>query len=232
MKDLIDAPRAGAISSVVIVDDHPLSSDALGGAIGLAFPDARLDTVQSLQAALALLAEGLAPDLVIFDLKLSDVTGLSGVQALRRVLPETPILMISSLTSVQIAPALIEDGASGFLPKDVSAPVLRHALAEIAAGRRYVHPCYCGTACDEISSHPELSELTPQQRKIMKLICAGMPDKQIAYELSLAEATVKVRTTALLRRLGLRNRTQAAVPVESAQPVTRSARARPASAPF
>ncbi|MBU2961061.1 response regulator transcription factor [Citreicella sp. C3M06] len=220
MKDLMDVPRAGAISSVVIVDDHPLYSDALGAAICLAFPGARLDKVQTLRAALDLMAEGLAPDLVMFDLKLPDVTGISGFQALRRVLPDTPILVISSLTSVQIVQALMEDGASGFLPKDASAPVLRHALAEIAAGRKYVHPSYCGNVCDEIANHPKLSELTPQQQKIMKLICAGMPNKQIAYELSLAEATVKAHITALLRRLGVRNRTQAAVLVENAQPAT------------
>ena len=62
----------------------------------------------------------------------------------------------------------------------------------------------------------KIAELTPQQTRIMKLICAGKPNKQIAYELSLAEATVKAHITALLRRLGVQNRTQAAMLVESA----------------
>lgn len=220
MKDLMDAPPPGAIRSVVIVDDHPLYSDALAAAIGLAFPDADLDKAQTLRAALDLVANGAAPDLVMFDLKLPDVSGISGFQSLRAVLPDTPILVISSLTSVQVVQALMEDGAAGFLPKDASAPVLRHALAEIAAGRKYVHPSYNGAALADIAAHPKLAELTPQQQKIMKLICAGKPNKQIAYELSLAEATVKAHITALLRRLGVRNRTQAAVMIENAQPAT------------
>ena len=97
--------------------------------------------------------------------------------------------------------------------------------AGIRSGRRYL-PAGCRNAgraartgarmpsVQEVSQR--IAELTPQQARIMKLICAGKPNKQIAHELSLAEATVKAHITALLRRLGVQNRTQAAVLVESA----------------
>jgi DNA-binding NarL/FixJ family response regulator len=120
----------------------------------------------------------------------------------------------------------MQEGAAGFLPKDTSASVLRDALRIIAEGGKYVHSSYDGDPSETEEDaqfeamHPKLAELTPQQQKIMRLICAGKANKQIAYELSLAEATVKAHITALLRRLGVNNRTQAAVLVESMQPAT------------
>lgn len=216
----------GAIRSVVIVDDHPLYSDALAAALDLVFPDCRIEKAQTLGAALSLVSGGTTPDLVMFDLKLPDVCGISGFQRLREALPDAPILVISSLTSAQVVKALMDEGAAGFLPKDAPVAVLRQALNEIAGGRAFVHSGYRSAATPEDSAeqdetlHPKLAELTPQQQRIMKLICAGKPNKQIAYELSLAEATVKAHITALLRRLGVQNRTQAAVLVETAQPTT------------
>ena len=98
---------------------------------------------------------------------------------------------------------------------------LKSVLAEIVNGCIYVPEDYRSQpqSCEDDrigADHPVLSELTPQQQRIMKLICTGKPNKQIAYELSLAEATVKAHITALLRRLGVRNRTQAVVLVEGA----------------
>ncbi|SDH95529.1 LuxR C-terminal-related transcriptional regulator [Alloyangia pacifica] len=226
MKDLQDAAASGTMGSVLIVDDHPLYSDALAAALRMAFPECQSAKAQSLGAALDLLASGCRPDLVIFDLKLPDVCGISGFQRLREALPDVPVLVVSSLTSAQVVQALMAEGAAGFLPKDAPAPLLREALESIVAGRCYVHPGYLGAAVSEPEevpfekAHPKLAELTPQQKRIMKLICAGKPNKQIAYELDLAEATVKAHITALLRRLGVQNRTQAAVLVENSQPAT------------
>lgn len=216
------AQTSGRIRSVVIVDDHPLYSDALGAALQLVFPGCRIESVQTLSAAIEAIDGGVSPDLVMFDLKLPDVHGISGFQKLRDRVPDTPILVISSLTSVEVVQALMEEGAAGFLPKESSSTVLRSALFDVSAGRKYVPKQYrterqlAHDAVDCTAAHPKLADLTPQQTKIMRLICAGKPNKQIAYELNLAEATVKAHITALLRRLGVQNRTQAAVLVESA----------------
>ncbi|SNR67178.1 response regulator [Puniceibacterium sediminis] len=215
------AQPAGRIRSVVIVDDHPLYGDALASALRHVFQDCRIETAKSLGEAMDLLARGAAPDLVMFDLKLPDVTGISGFLSLRDRIPDTPILVISSLTSVDVVHALMDAGAAGFLPKDASAQVLKSVLFDVSAGRKYLPKEYQKTAnteqrrpdCHQVNQ--KLADLTPQQTRIMKLICAGKPNKQIAYELSLAEATVKAHITALLRRLGVQNRTQAAVLVES-----------------
>ncbi|MHA6345988.1 response regulator [Roseivivax sp. CAU 1761] len=215
-------PPAARIRSVVIVDDHPLYSDALAAALRLVFPECRIETAQTLAAALDTIEAGFAPDLVMFDLKLPDVQGISGFQALRDRVPDTPILVISSLTSIEVVQALMAEGAAGFLPKDASAQVLKSVLADVSAGRRYVPKDYqsvpreAAEGTGPSGAQARIAELTPQQAKIMKLICAGKPNKQIAYELDLAEATVKAHITALLRRLGVQNRTQAAVLVETA----------------
>ena len=215
------AQPTGRIRSVVIVDDHPLYGDALASALRHVFQDCTIHTAKSLGEAMDVVDRDAAPDLVMFDLKLPDVTGISGFLSLRDRIPDTPILVISSLTSVDIVQALMDAGAAGFLPKDASAQVLKTVLFDVCAGRKYLPKEYQKTLDadpgrpDRRQVNQKLADLTPQQTRIMKLICAGKPNKQIAYELSLAEATVKAHITALLRRLGVQNRTQAAVLVES-----------------
>ncbi|WP_187429496.1 Transcriptional regulatory protein LnrK [Roseobacter fucihabitans] len=211
-----------AISRILIVDDHPLYSDALESALDLVFSDCDIRKACNLGEALDAATSGFEPELVMFDLKLPDVTGISGFVSLRQHLPEARILVISSLASFDLVQSLLREGASGFLPKDTSAGALRCVLAEIIAGRTYVPKDFQKpNACENDTlaaamDHPKLADLTPQQQRIMRLICCGKPNKQIAYELSLAEATVKAHITALLRRLGVRNRTQAVVMVEGA----------------
>ena len=216
------------LSSVLIVDDHPLYSDALAATLKLRYSDCDIRTARSLRETFSIIDKGLKPDLIMLDLKLPDVTGISGFQELRKRLSTTHILVISSLASADLVHSLLDCGAMGFLPKESSADALHCAVSEIAHGRRFVPKEYrtrpSGEAeIDRANLHafranPQLARLTPQQTRILKLICAGKPNKQIAYELSLAETTVKAHITALLRRLGVRNRTQAAVLVEGLMP--------------
>lgn len=186
----------------------------------MVFTECNVRKAQTLGEALALIDDGFLPELVMFDLKLPDVDGISGFFRLRDRVHGIPVLVISSLTSVAVVQAVMKEGAAGFLPKDTPAKVLYEVLAEIGAGRKYVPASYKTaaseheTACQNGDINARIAKLTPQQRRIVKLICAGKPNKQIAFELSLAEATVKAHITALLRRLGATNRTQVAVLIE------------------
>ncbi|WP_299740865.1 response regulator transcription factor [uncultured Roseobacter sp.] len=216
-----------SVSRILIVDDHPLYNDALESALELVFAECDIRKASNLSDALAEAKTGFDPELVMFDLKLPDVIGISGFVSLRQQLPDAKILVISSLASFDLVQSLLKEGACGFLPKDTSARALRSVLAEITNGRTYVPkeyqtPSNCDGQAVEFD-HPKLADLTPQQQRIMKLICCGKPNKQIAYELSLAEATVKAHITALLRRLGVSNRTQAVVMVEGAMAAQRAA---------
>lgn len=222
MQNRLSAERGRGVSNVLIVDDHPLYSDALAAALGVSFDDCHIEKARTLKETFLVLDSGFSPDLIMFDLKLPDVSGISGFQELRERWPSAPVLVISSLASAELVRSLIEMGAKGFMPKDASAQTLKFVVNEIVAGRSYVPQEYQSSENTQTSEFcefqaaPELSTLTPQQKRILKLICVGKPNKQIAYELSLAEATVKAHITALLRRLKVQNRTQAAVLVDSA----------------
>lgn len=205
---------------VLIVDDHPIYSDAMSQALEVTFPGCDVAAASTLKEAFETLDSQDDPDLVLFDLKLPDVAGISGFISLRKRVPNTRILVISSLASYDLVRSLMEEGANGFMPKDASVATLRYVVGEVVAGRNYVPKKFRevrhgreANACS-YETAPELSNLTRQQMRILELICVGKPNKQIAHELSLAEATVKAHITALLRRLGVRNRTQAVVMVE------------------
>jgi DNA-binding NarL/FixJ family response regulator len=228
-------------SEILIVDDHPMYSDALESALEIGFEHCRIQKAGTLREAFDVLDSGFSPDLIMFDLKLPDVAGISGFQKLRKRLPKARVLVISSLASVELVQKLLDNGAMGFLSKDAPASKLKAAVTEITSGRRYVPQEYAragealpGAVPEDLpsafQSNPVLAALTPQQTRILKLICAGKPNKQIAYELSLAEATVKAHITALLRRLGVQNRTQAVVMVEAF--ITRDAGQEPEAQAF
>ena len=218
MLDTNSALARGQFGRVLIVDDHPLYGEALASALKISFSDCDIRRAGTLKETFAVLDEGYAPDLVMFDLKLPDVKGISGFRGLKERMSDGRVLVISSLASTELVQSLLDHGADGFLPKDASSQTLKYAIREVADGRRYVPQQYQQVDSEvcAFQSNPELSSLTAQQIRILKLICAGKPNKQIAYELSLAEATVKAHITALLRRLGVHNRTQAVVVAESA----------------
>ncbi|WP_269585469.1 response regulator [Roseibium sp. Sym1] len=210
------------INSILVIDDHPLYCDALAATLEKHFDSNSVKKATSLKAGLRLVGPRFQPDLVMLDLKLPDVTGLSGFLKVKDRLPDVPVLVISAETSDETISILMSSGAAGFIPKDASHKVLQQALLDIRDGRRFLPPGYtppkrasrADLSVQQIAH--KIADLTPQQNRIMKLICAGKPNKQIAYELSLAEATVKAHITALLRRLGVNNRTQAALLVKSA----------------
>ena len=216
---------AGSTFRVLIVDDHPLYRDALAETMRTAFEACEVNGVGTLEEAFAALDEGFEPDLLALDLKLPDVTGISGFEKLRSRNPDAKILVISALATGDLVRSLLDRGAMGFSPKESSADSLRRAAREIAAGRRYVPPQFRAGAAPAAEAEDNgagsfpagspLANLTPQQTRILGLIREGKPNKIIAWELDLAEATVKAHITALLRRLGVRSRTQAALLAES-----------------
>jgi DNA-binding NarL/FixJ family response regulator len=209
------------IRSILVIDDHPLYCDALASTLERLFDSRSVRKATSLQDGLRQMSSRVRLDLVMLDLKLPDATGISGFIKVKNRLPDVPVLVISAESSDESVGALMSAGAAGFIPKDASVQVLQQALLEIKEGRRFFPPGFTPSPKSrnsDLSTQQiarKIADLTPQQSRIMKLICAGKPNKQIAYELSLAEATVKAHITALLRRLGVSNRTQAAMMVNS-----------------
>jgi DNA-binding NarL/FixJ family response regulator len=206
------------IRSMLVIDDHPLYCDALVATLSERCDARSVRSANTLGEGLAMLNTGALPDLVLLDLNLPDVTGLSGFFRLKERLPDVPVLVISADSSDETIQMLMGAGAAGFVPKGASQDDFKLALKKIEEGSKFVPGGFRPKTPPESDKSVPLQEiaqriadLTPQQGRIMGLICAGKPNKQIAYEMSLAEATVKAHITALLRRLGVRNRTQAAV---------------------
>ena len=215
----LGADHALDIRSVLIVDDHPLYCDALAATMQSFFHTRRIRTADTLEKAMQHLKSRYSPDQVLLDLNLPDVSGLSGFLKIKKKAPEVPVIVISAISDDAIVEQVMSAGAAGFIPKETGRESFREALRQIADGKTYVPAGYGDGAAEARSDKSSediarrIAELSQQQNRILALICKGKPNKLIAYEMQLAEATVKAHITALLRRLGARNRTQAAMMV-------------------
>lgn len=198
---------------LLLIDDHPLFCDAMAMTVGEIFPDPDIQTASTLGEALDKLS-GSQPDLIVLDLNLPDVEGLDGLVRLRNLVPDIKIVVVSSLSDNRVTSAVVEAGASGFVPKNSPRAELIDAFQKIVDGEIYtpdefVAPNNNSLDQEQSSVLKRLESLTPQQSRILALIGEGKLNKQIAFELSIAETTVKAHLTAILRKLGVQNRTQA-----------------------
>lgn len=215
-------PVARTFDAALIVDDHPLFCDALAMTLRAVAGIGRTEMADSLGAALDRLARGGEPgpgdariDLVALDLNLPDVSGLDGLIRLRAAAPGVPVVVVSSITDHRMIAATLRAGAVGFIPKHSQREVFRRALACIAGGATFLPD---GIEVEGGGGAPNtprdeairrLGALTRQQARILELICEGKLNKQIAFDLSIADATVKAHVTAIMRKLGVQTRTQA-----------------------
>ena len=203
------------LTSALIVDDHPLFCDALSMTLKAVAGISRIETADRLEAAIARLDREPLPDVVVLDLNLPDVDGLDGLIRLKSVAAGAPVVVVSSLADNRVIGAALRAGASGFVPKHSHRDVFRAAFEAIRLGKTYVPEGFTPTndpnspATQKEEAIARLSLLTRQQAKILQLICEGMLNKQIAYDLSIAETTVKAHVTAIMRKMGVQSRTQA-----------------------
>ncbi len=219
MQTLPDMADTTVFSSALLVDDHPLFCDALSMTLQAVASISSMHTAPTLQAALDLISSGVSIDLVVLDLNLPDVNGLDGLVRLRK-LTQCPIVVVSSMTENRIVSSVIHAGANGFIPKHSQRDVFQNAVETLKSGGVFLPAGY--ELLEEDAETPDddavtrLASLTNQQSRILQLICEGKLNKQIAYELSIAETTVKAHITAIMRKLGVQSRTQAVLVAKQA----------------
>lgn len=208
----------------LLVDDHPIMSDALRYTLETVAPDSKVEFAASYGEARRLLAEGNRVDCILLDLGLPDSDGYDALQGLRLLRPDTPVVVLSADGERETILRCLNLGAQGFIPKTVHHDVMRHALQMVASGHMYVpkevvtHAGWspANAALRAAQSRPATRDprslgLTGRQCDVLRLILRGLPNKLICRELDLAEGTVKIHVSAVLRALGARNRTQAVI---------------------
>jgi len=195
--------------TVLIVDDHPLFCDALSMTLQTVVRIGDVHTADRLEKAMRLLDDGLQPDAVMLDLNLPDVDGLDGLIRLKAK-ANAPIIVVSSLADNRVVSQVIRAGAAGYVPKHSQREVFRTAFDALRRGETFLpEGCVLMEDDDADDAVSRLATLTNQQGRILQLICEGKLNKQIAYDLSIAETTVKAHVTAIMRKLGVQSRTQA-----------------------
>jgi two-component system, NarL family, response regulator LiaR len=196
---------------LLLVDDHEVVRSGLQTFLELQDDMQVVGEAASAEQALALVPS-VEPDIVVLDLVLP---GMSGVEAIRRLRASHPAVKIVALTSYAgqdlVLPA-VRAGVSGYLLKDVGPAELADALRTVHAGGSPLHPQVAATVMASVGPNdgPQPS-LTPREREVLRLIARGLSNRLIARELTLAEKTVKTHVSSILAKLGVADRTQAAL---------------------
>ncbi|MFV3410760.1 response regulator transcription factor ErdR [Pseudomonas nitroreducens] len=200
---------------ILIADDHPLFRSALHQALTIGLgPEARLSEAASIAELEARLNEKADWDLVLLDLNMPGAYGFSGLVLLRGQYPQIPVVMVSAQEDAAVVQRSREFGASGFIPKSSELSVLQQAVRSVLDGDVWWPPqvdAVTEMSEDVRAASAGLASLTPQQFRVLTMVCEGLLNKQIAFELSVSEATVKAHVTAIFRKLNVRTRTQAAL---------------------
>jgi DNA-binding NarL/FixJ family response regulator len=200
----------------IIVDDHPLFRGALGQALGDAFENAEVLEAGSLDDLTDRLSSGRETDLILLDLTMPGVHGVSGLLYLRAEHPEVPVVIVSASDDAGTIRQCLDCGASGFIPKSQPVEAIREAIRRIMDGEVWLPADVDLTAAptgDASVLVSRLSTLTPQQVRVLMMLGEGLLNKQIAFKLGVSEATIKAHVSAILQKLGVDSRTQAVIAI-------------------
>lgn len=204
-----------AAYDILIADDHPLFRSALHQALSLGLGnEAQLVEAASIAELETQLSVKSDWDLVLLDLNMPGAYGFSGLVLLRGQYPQVPVVMISAQEEAAVVARSREFGASGFIPKSSSLETIQEAVRAVLDGDAWwpnLGEEPVAVSDEEREASAGLASLTPQQFRVLTMVCEGLLNKQIAYQLNVSEATVKAHVTAIFRKLGVRTRTQAAL---------------------
>ncbi len=203
---------------ILIADDHPLFREAIHNVIADGFTGSDVMETADLDSALALTREHDDLDLILLDLNMPGMHGLNGLITLRNEAPTIPVVIVSAEEDKQIVLQAITYGAVGFITKSSPRAQMTDAIEQILNGNVYLPSDIIRSSkqTPRRASHEEsgippelLQALTRKQLLVLERMTKGESNKQIAYNLDIAETTVKAHVSAILRKLGVHNRVQA-----------------------
>ncbi len=197
---------------IIIVDDHPLFRAALKQTLAGGDTTVAVEEAGDLNGLSGALDTDRDCDLVLLDLNMPGARGFSGLLLLRAQYPDIPVMIISAVEDGTVIRRAFELGAAGYLHKSAGPTEIRRAIETVLSGEMFV-PAGASLAAEDKHSAlmRRLATLTPQQVRVLMMLSDGLMNKQIAYELSISEATVKAHVSAILQKLDVDSRTQAVI---------------------
>lgn len=199
---------------LVIADDHPLFRGAMREAVGGLFEKVEIAEAGSFEQISEILDRGGDVDLILLDLAMPGVRGFSGLLFLRAQYPSVPVVVVSATDDPTVIRRCMDFGAAGYIPKTLGVDVMRQGITAVLQGGLWTPPDIDLDASADPEASAALARfatLTPQQVRVLMMLSEGLLNKQIAYELSVSEATVKAHVSAILQKLGVESRTQAVI---------------------
>lgn len=198
--------------TLLIADDHPLYRDALTGALKMAFDELKILESGDLNSTVQVL-ESNDIDLLLLDLHMPGSSDLFGLLHIQKTFPDVPIAVVSGTEDAALISKIVGLGAMGFIPKTAGAQDINDAVNAMLDGEVWV-PESVRQQIEQVDETfsvlaENVASLTPSQYKVLCYMRDGLLNKQIGYNLDIAEATVKAHVTAIFRKLGINNRTQA-----------------------
>ena len=207
--------------NIFIVYDYLLFLLVSIQAVRYSLPQAQIHETAAVNEFYERLEKGPEPDLVLLDLNLPGASGFSALVHVRAQYPSLPIIVVSAHEETSIIQRSIAHGAMGYIPKSAHPSHIGEAIREVLDGEIWLPPNlpanmnFDPRAADETALAERIQSLTPQQFRVVMMVAEGLLNKQIAYELDVSEATIKAHVTAIFRKLGVQNRTQAVLAINA-----------------
>ena len=198
---------------ILIADDHALFRDNLSTEIEKISPESIILQASNFSQSLKILEEQTDINLFIIDFDMTGLKWEENLQRLKDTATDTEIVIISASEDIKQIKKIISNGIKGYIPKRYDKSALQNALKEILNNKRYIPVALLDSSTEKFSSTAQspIKMLTNRQSQVLDLIAQGKSNKQIAYEMGVSEATVKLHINALLRSLKVTNRTQAVI---------------------
>jgi NarL family two-component system response regulator LiaR len=195
---------------VLLVDDHAVVRQGLRSFLELQ-PD--IEVVGEAAGARDGVdqAARLAPDVVLMDLLMPDEDGVDAIRALRDVAPRVKVLVLTSYLDDTHVFAAVQAGAAGYLLKDVQPDALADGIRQVSKGLAVLHPTIAARLMNRSTRAASLADFTQRERDVLKLLAEGLSNKEMATRLFISEKTVKTHVSNVLQKLGVADRTQAAL---------------------
>lgn len=212
---------------LLIADDHVLFRDALVQYIERADPMSSITLAKDFHQALDILEQNPHQNLVLLDLRMPGMNGLNGFKIMKERFPNVRVALMSGLAEPEDVEEALKIGAVGYFPKTMSGKALLSAIQQVISGKIYIPEGKCGEKfmpsyyADDVDIKPkshssnvrslESLHLTPRETEVLSFLVEGASNKDIARALNLQVVTVKLHVRGICRKMGAKNRTQAAL---------------------